>query len=550
METLTELVKRAQQGETHAYEHIVRRFQDMAVGYAYSLMGNWQEAEDVAQEAFISAYYDLPKLRNSEAFPGWFQRIIYTKVNRQLRVQHPTLVSLDQVAGIPIGDPVNSLEEREKQDEIYSIVQTLPDAQRSVVLLYYINDYTQREIATFLSIPVGTVKTRLHYARKQLKLRMSKLSNLSSQRPSQDNQFTDKVMRLFEATKSDNVDQVKILLAEDQSLAHASGFIQTAVWGSDAHALHVATMHGRKDIIDLLLENGADINVRDETYGFTALVHAIDLADFMPDYAALGMVDFLLERGAEKDVWACWWLGDTDGVKEWLDKDPSLVNQIGPGPSTLLSFCRDVKAVDFLLGYGANPLQTYSRTDKLGVVTPLRDMAFRGNYDLVRHLLNHLDMEVDLFTASIMGDLNTVQTLVGDNSQRLQAFTDNEHILGAQLTALHFAVQGGHIEVINWLLGQGAAVNVKGHHDLTPLHYAICFGPKTLLDPLPTVQDSTQGTAVYHMLPDVHRLLIEKGADLTARESDTQLTPLELAQASFDDETDRSNVINLLRDHI
>lgn len=549
METLTELVKLAQQGETHAYEQIVRRFQDMAVGYAYSLLGNWQEAEDVAQDAFIYAYYSLPKLRNVAAFPGWFQRIVYTHVNRRLRVHHPTWVSLDQVAGISIGDPVKSLEEREKQDEIYSIVQTLPDAQRSVVLLYYINDYTQQEIATFLSIPVGTVKTRLHYARKQLKLRMSKLSNLSSQRPSQDNQFTDKVMRLFEATKSDNVDQVKILLAEDQSLAHASGFIQTAVWGSDAHALHVATMHGRKDIIDLLLGNGADINVRDEKYGFTALIHAIDLADFMPDYAALGMVDFLLERGAEKDVWACWWLGDTDGVKQWLDKDPSLVNQIGPGPSTLLSFCRGVKAADFLLGYGANPLQTYSRQNRLGIMTPLRDMAYRVNYELVRHLLDYLGMEVDLFAASITGDLNTVHTLVGDNSQLVQAFTDNEHVLGTQLTALHFAVQGGHIEVINWLLEQGADVNAKGQNDLTPLHYAICFGPKTLLDPLPTVQDSTQGTAVYHMLPDVHRLLIEKGADLTARESDTQLTPLELAQSHFDDETDRSNVINLLRDH-
>ena len=60
-----------------------------------------------------------------------------------------------------------------------------------------------------------------------------------------------------------------------------------------ALALHVAVMHGRKDIVDLLLAHGADINARDDKYRFNALIHAIDLADFMPEYAALGMVEFL-----------------------------------------------------------------------------------------------------------------------------------------------------------------------------------------------------------------------------------------------------------------
>ena len=126
--------------------------------------------------------------------------------------------------------------------------------------------------------------------------------------------------------------------------------MRTSLWGSDALALHVAVMHGRVDIVDMLLAHGADINARDEKYRFNALIHAIDLADFMPEYAALGMVDFLLERGAERDVWACAWLGDMAGVKERLDENPALVNEIGPGPSTLLSFCRDVETIQFLPG--------------------------------------------------------------------------------------------------------------------------------------------------------------------------------------------------------
>jgi len=61
MDNLTTLVKSARRGDSGAYEQVVRRFQDMAVGYAYSLLGDWQDAEDVAQDAFIYAYYSLTK---------------------------------------------------------------------------------------------------------------------------------------------------------------------------------------------------------------------------------------------------------------------------------------------------------------------------------------------------------------------------------------------------------------------------------------------------------------------------------------------------------
>lgn len=549
MEDLTIIVRQAQQGENLAYEQVVRRFQDMAVGYAYSILGNWQEAEDVAQDAFIHAYYGLSKLRDAQAFPGWFRRIVHTQANRRLRVHHPTLVSLDQIGVTSLCDPTDVFEQQALRDEIYILVQSLSAPQRSVILLYYINEYTQKEIASFLEIPIGTVKTRLHHARKQLRLRMSDLSHLSSHRPSQDDVFTKNVMQLFEATKANDVSRVKDLLSGNDSLAQASGMVQTAVWGSDAHALHVAVMHGRKDIVDLLLQHGADINVRDEKYHFTALIHAIDLADFMPEYASLGMVDFLLKRGAVKDVWACWWLGDRDGVKEWLDKDPSLVNQIGPGPSTLLSFCNDIKAVDFLLEYGANPLQPYERVGKWGQMTPLRDLAFRGNYGLVQHLLDHLNIGIDVFFASIMGNIQKVQSLIGKNPNLMQAHSQTDHILGEHLTSLHLAVQGGHADLVQWLIDNGADINAKAYNDYTPLHYAICFGPRALFDPLPDVEESTQGIGVYHLLTDMSQLLIDREADLTARESLEQRTPLELAMSSFDDETDRSEVIRLIKRH-
>ena len=105
MEDLTGLIIAARQGDCEAYETVVRRFQDMAVAYAYALLGNWQEAEDAAQEAFIAAYYGLLNLHDAAAFPGWFRRIVHLRANRRLRVQEPVLVSLDQVGEIAIADP-------------------------------------------------------------------------------------------------------------------------------------------------------------------------------------------------------------------------------------------------------------------------------------------------------------------------------------------------------------------------------------------------------------------------------------------------------------
>src|SRR5437660_914453 len=84
MTDLDAWVKRAQGGDAEAFDRIVRRLQDMAVGYAYSLLGDFHLAEDAAQEAFIAAYGSLAQLRTVEAFSGWFQRILVRSC-RQLR---------------------------------------------------------------------------------------------------------------------------------------------------------------------------------------------------------------------------------------------------------------------------------------------------------------------------------------------------------------------------------------------------------------------------------------------------------------------------------
>ncbi len=541
MEDLQELVERARQGDAAAFEALLCRFQDMAVAYAYAILGDWGEAEDAAQEAFIAAWYGLLKLRDARAFAGWFRRILHSQAHRKLRRQKLSLVPLERASQIACAEPSQGA----LREDLAAALEALPAGQRAVLLLHALRDYRQREIAEFLEIPVGTVKSRLHHARKNMRENMNALDEVSNERPSQDSRFAERVLRLFDAVKTGDGDGARALLAADAGLAKASGYIRTSLWGSDALALHVAVMHGRKDIVDLLLAHGADINARDEKYRFNALIHAIDLADFMPEYAALGMVDFLLERGAEKDVWACAWLGDGAGVKARLEADPSLVNAIGPGPSTLLSFCRDIESIQFYLDYGADPLVAYERSGKYGKTTPLRDIAYRGNYDCVRHLLAHLGWSVDIFWASVMGDLEATTSLLGD-AALARATTERDNVLGAGLSPLHLAAQGGHLDAMRALLEADADIDARDADGRTPLHFAICFGPKAFLEPLPQLSEAGDDVGVYRLLMDVPRFLLENGADLSARDA-LGNTPLELAGTPFEDETDRGEVIALLQ---
>src|SRR3712207_4906414 len=90
------IVARAQSGDLEAYSAIVRQFQDMAVGYGYSVLGDWHLAEDAAQEAFVSAYHGLSQLREPGAFPGWFRTVVFKHCHRLVRNKRVATVPLDR----------------------------------------------------------------------------------------------------------------------------------------------------------------------------------------------------------------------------------------------------------------------------------------------------------------------------------------------------------------------------------------------------------------------------------------------------------------------
>ena len=197
MQELEKLVAEAQTGDHAAFDRLVRRFQDSAAAYAFSVLGDFQLAEDAAQEAFLEAFHCLPTLREPLAFPGWLRRIVFKQCDRILRRKQILAVSLESVfdAPQPRSDPQFLLERCETTRQVQAAIAVLLEGERSAVLLFYFGQHSHAEIAAFLDVPVSTIKKRLFTARRRMKQEMIIMmeENLEGQRPSRNLEFADRV---------------------------------------------------------------------------------------------------------------------------------------------------------------------------------------------------------------------------------------------------------------------------------------------------------------------------------------------------------------------
>src|SRR5258707_15541348 len=155
MTSLESLVEKAREGDDYAYEIIVRGFQDMAVGYGYSILRDFQRAEDAAQEAFFEAYRNLDKLREPAAFPGWFRKIVFKQCDRITRNKAFSLITMDELEDRASQEAtqVYLMEQSQLKDKILTAIASLPDRERAATMLYYISGYSQNEVAEFLDVP-------------------------------------------------------------------------------------------------------------------------------------------------------------------------------------------------------------------------------------------------------------------------------------------------------------------------------------------------------------------------------------------------------------
>ncbi|UCC39329.1 MAG: RNA polymerase sigma factor [Candidatus Aminicenantes bacterium] len=200
MQELENLIRKAQKGDLSAFDAIVQRFRDMAVGYAYSVLGDFHLAEDAAQEAFVQAYRDLKKLRKPQAFSSWFRRIVFKYCDRITRKKLHSTIPFETIVepADSSRSPVEIIQKKEDQDAVLDGIKALPEHERVATALFYIDGYSMAEVGDFLEMPLGTVKSSLHSARKRLKERMVEMveETLKSHAPGKD--FNDRIRRVLE----------------------------------------------------------------------------------------------------------------------------------------------------------------------------------------------------------------------------------------------------------------------------------------------------------------------------------------------------------------
>jgi RNA polymerase sigma factor (sigma-70 family) len=176
MDNYKELIQRAQTGtelERHAaFDELVPRFQKMAFSVAYAILQDVHMAEDVVQDSFIAAYMRIEQLREAEAFPSWFKRIVLTQADRQIRNKQPRIEALEARYDLAIENlgPEALVEESEMQHQVQIAIDSLPEHERAVTEGFYLQGESQKEIAERLQVPITTVKKRLQYAREHLRL--------------------------------------------------------------------------------------------------------------------------------------------------------------------------------------------------------------------------------------------------------------------------------------------------------------------------------------------------------------------------------------------
>jgi RNA polymerase sigma-70 factor (ECF subfamily) len=167
----SELVARAQNGDRNAYNELVRIHAQGVLNVIYRMCGNMQIAEDAAQETFIQAWLRLPSYRPRSSLRNWLYRIAVNTAIDMLRKEKHILPGEIEEMHLTDTDPgpeamVTSFQRTEMVQEA---VSTLPDASRAVLVLREFEGLSYKEISESLEIPVGTVMSRLSYARKLLR---------------------------------------------------------------------------------------------------------------------------------------------------------------------------------------------------------------------------------------------------------------------------------------------------------------------------------------------------------------------------------------------
>jgi len=182
-----DLIRKAKGGDTSAFTVMIRRYKNLVYATAFQILKDPALAEDVAQEAFVTAFQSLQHLRTESSFPPWLRKIARNLALASLKEQH-RFGALEE-AGVLQSLPADAGPEAEREqceadtfgEEVRRVVSSLSDTLRFPVMLCHVDDLSTRDAARFLGITEGALRKRLHDGKKKLQERIVRMAEKSFQ---------------------------------------------------------------------------------------------------------------------------------------------------------------------------------------------------------------------------------------------------------------------------------------------------------------------------------------------------------------------------------
>ena len=175
------IVARARKGDTDAFEQLVITYREPVFRLALRMCGNAADAEEAAQDAFLSAWKGLPNFRGDSRFSTWLYQLTTHAAIDLLRRQKRQ-ISAEDIDGVSPQDdapgPQQQAEQSETRKAVREAVLALPEEQRQIVVLRFMEELSYEEIGAALKLPPGTVKSRLNRAKAQLRTILGRSGNL------------------------------------------------------------------------------------------------------------------------------------------------------------------------------------------------------------------------------------------------------------------------------------------------------------------------------------------------------------------------------------
>lgn len=170
------LISLTKKGNKHAFGILVNRYMQRAYYVALGFIGSHEDAMDLSQEAFVRAYRAIKRFEAGKQFFTWYYQILRNLCFNLLRSRKVAAFNFSEVAEHEIlhksdnsvGRPDEIYERKEIQQKLWDAINILSESDREIILLREFQDYSYEEIAQLLNCPVGTVMSRLYYARKKL----------------------------------------------------------------------------------------------------------------------------------------------------------------------------------------------------------------------------------------------------------------------------------------------------------------------------------------------------------------------------------------------